>query len=514
MQASLLGRNSSVSIDLMSNNTAVAVGETTAASTEDASTTTAILTTAFDNATSNIASIDSLIIHSSIAATPLFYATDKLSATEAETAQLQSGIISSDFVTSVASSSFAENSSVPTDFMKNKTAVIVSDTTTESFEGVSTTDGILTTEYHATKSNTVSINSVLSLNYTVTTPLFYTTDLLPATEVETPVLQSSFISANTGTSMPSLNIAEKSRASTDIISIETVATVSETTAVSFVTTTADILSTSNVPIMTSIETNDIHLDTNSYMSSSALFYLSTDIPGLPSESENDINVTSVYTYIPSTVMVVSASADTSPLTPSNLSIMNSQTTINTTEAMTLSYNMISITSLSPSFVLQLSVFSQSTVRLQSILDPSSSDLISSSVQDLQSVSSSIDTYRTTPNGNNEQMTTPIQSAFSENFIIISASVAGVIIIVFGSLMALHWLKKLPGQQRHKSNELHRDKPDNICWRSLSPNNYMHNESYSGPVYQYRNIPLRLTSRYNLPYSYDHHMDYQNNWNNV
>jgi hypothetical protein len=92
-------------------------------------------------------------------------------------AQLQSGIISSDFVTSVAASSFAENSSVPTDFMNNKTAVIVSDTTTESFDGLLTTDGILTTEYDATKSNTVYINSVLSLNYTVTTPLFYTTDI-------------------------------------------------------------------------------------------------------------------------------------------------------------------------------------------------------------------------------------------------------------------------------------------------------------------------------------------------
>jgi hypothetical protein len=78
------------------------------------------------------------------------------------------------------------------------------------------------------------------------------------------------------------------------------------------------------------------------------------------------------------------------------------------------------------------------------------------------------------------VTTLIRSAFSENFIIISsASVAGVIIIVFGSLMALYWLNKLPGQ-RHKSNELHRDKPDNISWSSLSPNNYMHNESYSGP----------------------------------
>jgi hypothetical protein len=50
------------------------------------------------------------------------------------TAQLQSGIISSDFVTSVAASSFAENLSVPTNFMNNKTAVIVSDTTTESLK--------------------------------------------------------------------------------------------------------------------------------------------------------------------------------------------------------------------------------------------------------------------------------------------------------------------------------------------------------------------------------------------
>jgi hypothetical protein len=82
--------------------------------------------------------------------------------------------------------------------------------------------------------------------------------------------------------------------------------------------------------MTSIETNNIHLDTNSYMSSSALFYLSTDIPGMSSESDNDINVTSVNKYIPSTVMVVSASTDTSPLTPSILSIMSSQKTMNTT----------------------------------------------------------------------------------------------------------------------------------------------------------------------------------------
>ena len=52
-------------------------------------------------------------------------------------------------------------------------------------------------------------------------------------------------------------------------------------------------------------------------------------------------------------MVVSASTDTSPLTPSNLSIMGSQTTMNTTESMTLKSNMLSITSLSPNFVLQL-----------------------------------------------------------------------------------------------------------------------------------------------------------------
>ena len=130
-----------------------------------------------------------MIIHSSIATTPLFYVTDKLSATEVETAQLQSGIISSDFVTSVAASSFAENSSVPTDFMNNKTAVIVSDTTTESFDGVLTTDGILTTEYDATKINTVYINSVLSLNYTVTTPLFYTTDI--KTRIQYHIIRSS-----------------------------------------------------------------------------------------------------------------------------------------------------------------------------------------------------------------------------------------------------------------------------------------------------------------------------------
>jgi hypothetical protein len=122
MQASLLTTDLSVSMDLMSTNTAVTVSDTTAASIEGASTTTGILTTAFDSATSNTGSINSLIIHSSIVTTPLFYATDKLSATEVETAQLQSGI-SSDFVTSMAASSFAENSSVSTDFMNNKTSV-------------------------------------------------------------------------------------------------------------------------------------------------------------------------------------------------------------------------------------------------------------------------------------------------------------------------------------------------------------------------------------------------------
>jgi hypothetical protein len=288
--------------------------------------------------------------------------------------------------------------------------VTVSDTHAESFEGASTTAGILATEYGATKSNTVSINGGISLNYTVTTPLFYTTDQLSDMEVETSVLQSSFISSDLDTSIPTLNIAEESIASTDIINIETVVTDSDATAASFeyVATTVDILSTSfdstlepshtyqstNVPVMTSFDTNDMHVDTKSYMSSSG-------------------------------------------------------------------------------------------------------------------------TYPTTPNGNNEQTTSPIQSKFSEkNFIIISASVAGVIIIVVGSLMVLYWLNKLPGQHQHKTNELHRDKPDNITWSSFSPNNYMHNASYSGPVYQYRNIPLRLTSRYNVPYAYDHHMDYQNNWNNI
>ena len=67
----------------------------------------------------------------------------------------------------------------------------VSDTTAESFEGASTTAGILTTEYGAMKSNTVSINGGISLIYTVATPLFYTTDQLSDMEVEASVLQSS-----------------------------------------------------------------------------------------------------------------------------------------------------------------------------------------------------------------------------------------------------------------------------------------------------------------------------------
>jgi hypothetical protein len=61
--------------------------------------------------------------------------------------------------------------------------------------------------------------------------------------------------------------------------------------------------------MTPTEMYDMYIDTNSYMSSSALFYFSTDIPEMSSESDNDINVTSVNTYIPSTVMVVSRSVD-------------------------------------------------------------------------------------------------------------------------------------------------------------------------------------------------------------
>jgi hypothetical protein len=49
-------------MDLMSNNTAVTVSDTTAASIEDASTTTGILAPAFDSATNNTRSINSLSI--------------------------------------------------------------------------------------------------------------------------------------------------------------------------------------------------------------------------------------------------------------------------------------------------------------------------------------------------------------------------------------------------------------------------------------------------------------------
>jgi hypothetical protein len=50
MQTSLLAKNSSVSIDLMSNNTAVTVSDKTAESLESASTTAGILTTALNSA--------------------------------------------------------------------------------------------------------------------------------------------------------------------------------------------------------------------------------------------------------------------------------------------------------------------------------------------------------------------------------------------------------------------------------------------------------------------------------
>ena len=93
MQALLLTTNSSVSMDLISNHTAMTVSDTNAASLEDASTTTSILTTAFDSATINIGSINSLITHSSIVTTPLCYTTDKLSATEVETTAIWYNII-------------------------------------------------------------------------------------------------------------------------------------------------------------------------------------------------------------------------------------------------------------------------------------------------------------------------------------------------------------------------------------------------------------------------------------
>jgi hypothetical protein len=101
MQTSLLANNSSISMNLMSNNTVVTVSDKTAGSFDSASTTAGILTTAFDSATSNIGSISSLLTHSTIAATPSFDTTAKLSSTEVETALLHCGIISSDFVTSM-----------------------------------------------------------------------------------------------------------------------------------------------------------------------------------------------------------------------------------------------------------------------------------------------------------------------------------------------------------------------------------------------------------------------------
>jgi hypothetical protein len=125
MQTSLLAKNSTVSMDLMGNNNAVTVSDKTAGSFESASTTADTLATAFDSATSNIGSINSRITHSSIVATPLLYTTD----TEVETALLHSGIISSDFVTSMQASLLAKNSSVSMDLISNNTAVTVDDTT-------------------------------------------------------------------------------------------------------------------------------------------------------------------------------------------------------------------------------------------------------------------------------------------------------------------------------------------------------------------------------------------------
>ena len=373
-QTSLLANNSSVSMDLMSNNTAVTVSDNTAGSFESASITAGISATAFDSATSNVGSINSLITHSSIVTSPLFYATDKFSATEVETALLYSGIISSDFVTSMQASLLAKNSSVSMDLISNNTAVTVDDTTAASTEDASTTTAIFTTAFDSATSNTASIDSMIIHSFIATTPLCYATDKLSATEVETAQLQSGIISSDFVTSVAASSFAENVSVPTNFMNNKTAVIVSDTT----------------------------------------------------------------------------------------------------TES--LKSNMLSITYLSPSFVLQLSVYSQSTVRPQSILDPSPSDLISSSVQDLRSVSSSIsthpttpngnygkatsqiqsafsspelisssvqdfqcvssniDTYLTTPNRNNEQVTTPIQSAFSENFIIISASVAGVIIIVFGPVL--------------------------------------------------------------------------------
>jgi hypothetical protein len=84
--------------------------------------------------------------------------------------------------------------------------------------------------YGATISNAFSFNKVISLISIVTPPLSYTTDRFSATKVETPVLQAGVISSDFNPSIPTLNIAEESRASTDIISIGTVVTASDTTA--------------------------------------------------------------------------------------------------------------------------------------------------------------------------------------------------------------------------------------------------------------------------------------------
>ena len=132
MQTSLLAKHSSFSMDLMSNNSDVTVSDKTARIFQSASTTAGILTTAFDSATRNIGFINSLTTHSSIVTTPLFDTTDKLSATEVETALLHSGIISSNFITSMQASLLVNNSSVSMDLMSNNTAVTVGDTTAAS----------------------------------------------------------------------------------------------------------------------------------------------------------------------------------------------------------------------------------------------------------------------------------------------------------------------------------------------------------------------------------------------
>jgi hypothetical protein len=53
----------------------------------------------------------------------LFYTTYTFSATEVETVLLHSGIISSDFVTSMPASLLAKNSSVSMDLMSNNTTL-------------------------------------------------------------------------------------------------------------------------------------------------------------------------------------------------------------------------------------------------------------------------------------------------------------------------------------------------------------------------------------------------------